>query len=300
MILNDLANKGLIHPPKFLIDNTHFLTRMGSDAYGVSNGSSDVDVCGFCIPPKHMIFPHLAGEILDFGTQKQRFNSWQEHHIKDTNKEYDFAIYSIVSYFSLAMENNPNMLDVLFVPRRCIIHSTAIGEFVRDNRRKFLHKGAWYKFKGYAYSQMHKLAGKQNAANPKRAENIKRNGYDEKFAYHIVRLLNEVEQILTEGDLDLERNSEQLKSIRRGEWPIEKLHEYFTKKESDLESVYNKSELPHSPNEEEIKQILIKALEMHYGNLDNAIDKNLSIDMMIDDIKSLIVRYTTPSKVPLC
>jgi hypothetical protein len=29
-----------------------------------------------------------------------------------------------------------------------------------------------------------------------------------KFAYHVVRLIGEVEQILTEGDIDLRRNRE--------------------------------------------------------------------------------------------
>jgi uncharacterized protein len=38
----------------------------------------------------------------------------------------------------------------------------------------------------------------------KRREIIDKYGYDEKFAYHVVRLLNEAEQILTENDLDLQ------------------------------------------------------------------------------------------------
>jgi hypothetical protein len=38
-----------------------------------------------------------------------------------------------------------------------------------------------------------------------------------KFAYHVIRLLGEAEQILLEGDIDLRRNSAQLKAIRRGD-----------------------------------------------------------------------------------
>ena len=55
------------------------------------------------------------------------------------------------------------------------------------------------------------------AIKSNREKDIVKHGYSTKFAYHIVRLLNEVEQILTEHDLDLERNREQLKSIRRGD-----------------------------------------------------------------------------------
>ena len=38
----------------------------------------------------------------------------------------------------------------------------------------------------------------------KRNEGIKQNQMDTKFAYHIVRLLDECEQILMEGDIDLQ------------------------------------------------------------------------------------------------
>ena len=61
------------------------------------------------------------------------------------------------------MENNPNVIDSLFTPVNCVLHSTRVGNLVRENRRLFLHKGAWPKFKGYAYSQLHKMTD-QNAA----------------------------------------------------------------------------------------------------------------------------------------
>ncbi len=102
----------------------------------------------------------------------------------------------------------------------------------------------------------------------KRAFDIKSFKYDRKFAYHVVRLLNEVEQILIEGTLDLERNREQLKSIRRGDWTLEQITEYFESKEKTLEDLYAKSDLPHSPDEEKIKQLLLQCIEMHYGKLD--------------------------------
>lgn len=162
MLLQDLAKKNLIHPPRWLPDNCIRLTVMGSQAYGVSNDASDQDIYGVCIPPKELVFPHLAGEIPGFGRQIQRFEVWQEHHVQDPSKgvEHDFAVYGIVKYFQLCMENNPNMIDSLFVPRTCVIHSTAIGELIQDNRHRFLHKGAWHKFKGYAYSALNKLRGK--------------------------------------------------------------------------------------------------------------------------------------------
>lgn len=162
-VIQKLSKEKRISPPKWLPNAVAYETMMGSVAYGVSSDTSDLDVYGFCIPPKEQIFPHLAGEIPGFGRQVQRFEQFQEHHIKDpdalggTGREIDATIFSIVKYFQLALENNPNVLDSLFTPANCVLHVTQIGNMVRDRRRDFLHKGAWHKFKGYAYSTVNKL-----------------------------------------------------------------------------------------------------------------------------------------------
>jgi uncharacterized protein len=276
-IVATLAEKKLAGPPKWLPNAVAYETIMGSVAYGVSSDTSDMDVYGFAIPPKDNVFPHLAGEIPGFGRQINRFEQYQEHHIKDpdalggTGREYDLTIFSIVKYFQLAMENNPNVLDSLFTPVTCVLHSTKIGQMVRENRRIFLHKGSWHKFKGYAYSQLHKMDIKTPQPGSKRADNVEQFGFDVKFAYHVVRLLDEVEQILAEGDLDLQRNREQLKAIRRGEWTAEQIREHFTRKEKDLESLYASSTLPHTPDEPKIKQLLLECLEEHFGSLKEAV-----------------------------
>jgi predicted nucleotidyltransferase len=293
MILDNLYKQNRIHPPKWMLPNTAYMTIMGSQAYGVSADDSDLDVYGFCLPPKDLVFPHLAGEIPGFGRQVQRFEQWSEHHVKDPNKEveYDFVVYSIVKYFQLCMENNPNMVDSLFTPRNCVIHSTNISEMVRENRRMFLHKGCWHKFKGYAYAQMSKIRNKVNASNEKRAASIAEHGYDLKFAYHIVRLLNEVEQILVEGDLDLQRNREQLKDIRRGEWTIDQVERYFEEKERLLEATYAASTLPYSPDEVAIKRLLMDCLEEHYGDMSTAVKMDANVDSLVRDLRTVLDRY---------
>ena len=183
-VVAQLTEKKLALPPKWLPGSVAYETIMGSMAYGVSSDSSDMDVYGFCIPPKNMVFPHLAGEIMGFGRQHERFDQFQQHHIKDadalggTGRDYDLTIFSIVKYFSLLMENNPNVLDSIFTPVTCVLHSTRIGEMVRDRRRDFLHKGSWHKFKGYAYSQLHKMDIKTPQPGSKRAADIEKFGFD--------------------------------------------------------------------------------------------------------------------------
>lgn len=290
-LIDRLHKRGLINPPPFVVNSTCYETIMGSEAYGVSSDDSDRDIYGFCVPSKDMIFPHLRGEIPGFGTQTKRFDQYQQHHIEDKqdNRMYDISIYSIVRYFQLVMENNPNGLDSLFTPQRCVIHITKIGHMVRDNRRIFLHKGCWHKFRGYSYSQLHKA----DIKNPigKRKETIEEFGVDTKFLYHVARLLQECEMILETGDLDLERDREMLKEIRRGGWTLDRMKDYFTSKEKHLEELYAKSTLPWGPDENKIKQLLLDCLEEYYGSLSKVIQKPDSFNSLFNDLQTLIEKY---------
>ena len=276
-VTQQLASRGLIRPPGFLPSNVMYETLMGSVAYGVSSDTSDRDLYGFAIPPKDDLFPHLAGEIPGFGEPRKRFEQFQVTHVHDPSGaggkgiEYDLTIYGIVKYFSLCMECNPNMIDSLFTPAECVVHITTLGSMVREQRKLFLHKGCWPKFKGYAYAQLHKMRSKEPIG--KRRETIEQFGYDVKFAYHVVRLLGQCEQILLEQDLDLRRNREQLKAIRRGDVSQAELESWAASKENQLEQAYHDSKLADAADQEQIRQLLLNCLEAHYGNLDACITR---------------------------
>ena len=310
--------------PSHMKNNIHYEVIMGSTAYGVSDNTSDIDVYGFCMPPKHILFPYSNGSLFGFGSKPNNFEQFQQHHIidKGRGKEYDISIYNIVKFFNLCMENNPNMVDALFVPTRCVLHCTAVGNHIRENRKLFLTKRVWHKFKGYAFSQLHKMKNKyvkdfvdlcddyevpydlslketvnlmkvngacddmrshmtvlinkiESGGNrSKRIPLIAEHGYDTKFAYHVVRLLDECQQILEEGDLDLTRSREHLKAIRRGEESVEQIIEYFDTKIITLEKLYSDSKLRHSPDEDSIRNLLNECIEMHYGSIDEFSETN--------------------------
>lgn len=156
-VVHSLSKKGLLGAPQWLPDNVMYETYMGSTAYGVPALGSDIDLYGFCIPKKEMVFPHLAGEIAGFGTQVKRFKVFQKHDVRYGSTTYDLSIYNIVTYFQLCMENNPNMVDSMYTPINCVTHMTGVGQLVRDNRDLFLHKGYFHKAHGYAYSQLHSI-----------------------------------------------------------------------------------------------------------------------------------------------
>jgi predicted nucleotidyltransferase len=268
-----LYKKGLIQIPKWMEANVHYEAITGSVAYGANLDDSDWDVTGFCIPPKETIFPHMAGHIPGFGTTPPGFDQMQRHGVEDkeAGRNYDLTMYSIIKFFQLCLQNNPNMIDVLFVPDRCLIHITPIGLMVRDGRHRFLHKGLWHRFKGYAYAQKKKMVSQTRTG--KRQEGVEKHGYDLKFAMHLVRLLLEAEQMLTEGNLTLDRNSQQLLAIRRGEWSLKQIDHFFDTKEAQLEKVYHDCKiLPYHQNDVEpgVKQLLLDCLEHHYGSISEA------------------------------
>lgn len=97
--------------------------------------------------------------------------------------------------------------------------------------------------------------------------------YDEKAAYHAIRLAEQCQQILEEGDMDITRCAEMLKSIRRGEWTLERVKERFLAKEKILDELYTKSSLQYEPNMKFLREVLMSCIEMKYGRID-AIQKS--------------------------
>jgi predicted nucleotidyltransferase len=320
----------VIGQPAYLRSNIHYECIMGSTAYGVADDTSDIDIYGFAIPPKEILFPYSYGNILGFGIKPQVFEQYQKHHIIDKarKKEYDITIYNIVKYFQLCMENNPNMIDSLFVPTRCVLHSTAVGNHVRNNRHLFLSKKVYHTFKGYAFNQLHMMKNKyakdfvdycklydvyiyadrktilapikkdekkvdyvislldkietSKGKRSKRLETIYKYGYDVKFGYHLCRLLDECQMILEEETLDLTRSREMLKAIRRGEWSMKNIINYFDEKMLLLERLYSTSKLRYTPDEEAIKTLLLECIEMHYGEVKEYVDSNRIIKYLLD------------------
>lgn len=286
----NLSEKQIIKPPKWISDNIIYECITGSVAYGVSSDTSDMDVYGICIPKKEEVFPHLSGKICGFD-KIEPFEQYIKHqvHYQDAlngkGRNYDFTIFSIIKFFKLGMENNPNILDILYVPRECILSTTQTGELIRENRKLFLHKGLWPRFKGYAYSQLHKIDTKDPEGS--RKELIEKHGYDVKFGYHLVRLLYEAEMLISECDMDLQKYSEHLKSVRRGDVSLSELKLWAKSKEKQLEDLVSKSKLPQKPQVEKIKQLLLDCLESHYGQLNNIIENPDKYKLFYEQILEL-------------
>ena len=259
-VIRTLKKEVNISCPSWLPDSIILEARVGSYSYGCQeNNSSDIDVSGICVPPKEIIYPHLTGYIPGFGTHPQKFDQYQRHHIKN---KYDVTIFNIVKFFHLCMNNNPNIVDILYSDPKCITAITDSGIHLIKNKHLFLSKVCWRTFRGYARSQLRKIKKETLPTGIKRLETVEKFGFDTKFAYHIVRLALECEQILSTGDLILDKDKDIYIEIRNGRWTKQRIFDFFHQKEAYLEKLYDNSKLPDYPDENVIKRLLIDCLEI--------------------------------------
>lgn len=266
---------------------------MGSLAYGVSQDESDIDIYGWCIPPREYIFPHISGNIPHLGPNPPHFEQTQDHHIAMPGVTYDVTVFNFVKYLQLVAENNPNMIDSLFVPDNCVTFCDIPGGMLREERRALLHKGSWAKFKGYSQAQMRKIRAKGDNVEPdsRRAATMKKYGFDVKKVYHAVRLIGEIEQIMTTGDLNLQLNNEYLKSIRAGDVPLEDIERFVADKEAAIDAIFPQCKLPEGPNWKLIKALAFQILEEFYGSHELMAPKNTDA-LLLNDLKRLVQKYS--------
>lgn len=119
--------------------NLIYKVRTGSHAYGTNLPTSDLDYAGIFIPP------------LDYYFGLQAFDLLSEQG--DSDKSY----YSLRKYANLAVANNPNVLELLFVDNSDVLLSTAAAEELRRNKTLFLSQRCQKTFVGYAKAQLHRI-----------------------------------------------------------------------------------------------------------------------------------------------
>ena len=287
--LNELRISGKIGCDSWVINNSIYICQMGSVAYNVSNDYSDRDIYGIVVPPKEIIFPHLSGFIEGFDKNINKFDIYTKDHIKDKDVEYDISIYNIVKYFRLLADNNPNIIDSIYVPDRCVYYIDSIGKKIRANRDKFLSKIVLDKLRGYAISQK-KLLLKQIEETNKNYKFFVELGYNVKAGYHLVRILLQAEQILLEGTLDIEKNAKILRTIRNGEMSFDQITKWSDDKLNELENISANSSLRAVPDHDQIKNLLVESIENKIGNINVLTDTNIT-NNIIDDISNILEGY---------
>jgi uncharacterized protein len=128
----------------WLDKNTIFLAIAGSHSYGLNTPESDIDEIGVTIPTNSYLL----------GIHKFE----QANKFKDENgNKVDKTIYDIRKAIQLIIDNNPNMLSMLFYPERCIKRIEPDWQKFLDIRSSFLSKKTRYSFQGYAFAQLERI-----------------------------------------------------------------------------------------------------------------------------------------------
>jgi hypothetical protein len=141
---------------KLAEENCILKMRSGSHLYGTNTPQSDEDFVGIFLPPVDYILGLKTVEQVDFSTKDK------DESGKNTADAIDFTLYEIRKFVRLALQNNPNILEILFVNDENIIHETSVGKLLRAHRKAFLHKGIKDRFVGYALAQRHKMVIKKD------------------------------------------------------------------------------------------------------------------------------------------
>lgn len=100
----------------------------------------------------------------------------------------------------------------------------------------------------------------------KRKELVRKVGYDAKNAAHLIRLLRMGIEFLVEGDLHVERaDAEQLLSIKRGEWDIERVKDEAERLFKLAEEAYVRSSLPPKPDTQKAEKLCMDIVTRYHG-----------------------------------
>lgn len=128
----------------------------GSHLYGTDTAKSDKDYVGIFIPTVEYILGFKRCEEVNLSIQDKDTNG------KNTSKAIDRKLYEFRKFIKLALDNNPNILEILFVNDKNLVYKNEVGQKLLDIKHLFPHKGLKQKFLGYAFAQKHKMVIKKD------------------------------------------------------------------------------------------------------------------------------------------
>ena len=134
-------------------DNLLFKCIAGSYAYGTAiEGVSDVDYRGVFIAPIELIIScFLKTEQVSDSTQ-------------------DVQIFELRKFLGLAVENNPNIIELLYMPEDKITFCHPYFKKIIQNQHLFLSKKAMHTFSGYAFAELKRIKGHNKWINNPKPE----------------------------------------------------------------------------------------------------------------------------------
>lgn len=258
-----------------------FITLAGSRAYGIETENSDVDLKGiFIASQNHYIGLKPIEKVI---VHKQQgwfsYEKFWKSKPELKNIETEGTLYELQKFCNLALQCNPNILDCLFANEKDILYQNSIGNMLYKMRNSFLSKKCINPFRGYALGELQfakkmqqeglSLASDSTTDRPATvAEKMQEKARKmHKHMAHVVRLFQTFEELILTGNYQVKRsNINELKAIRNGAWNFEKLENFISEKENQLNNWIKNSPLPDEPNFEKIDTLCQKMIFLDFVN----------------------------------
>ena len=230
---------------------------VGAHLYGTNTQKSDKDFVGIFVPDKDYVIGTRRVdqvEIRDNPTDSGRRN---------LPGETDIVLYSLPKFIHLATQNNPNIIELLYVPEKNLLVDSDWWKRLRAAAPLFLSKKAKHTFCGYAFSQKMKLINRNFEGG--RKEVVEQFGFETKFASHIIRLLAEGIQILVEKRLTFPlTNNREVLAVKEGRMDLSQVLARADALEKLVEEAYVRSDLRNSADVNAINDLQIELLESYW------------------------------------
>ena len=234
--------------------------QVGSGVHGTSiGGQDDRDEMGICLEPPAFV-TGLAR--VSAGTQTDRtvrFEQYERHTAWDrtggvANRsgagDLDVIVYSARKWARLALDGNPTVLLLLFVPDAEVVFRDEAGAELVDHADRFVSVQAAHRFLGYLRSQRAAMTG-QVGAHTNRPELVALHGYDTKYAMHALRLGLQGVELLTTGRITLpvpEPDRAYLRSVRHGDVPLDDVLARLADADQQLSALAGTATVPAQPD----------------------------------------------------
>ncbi len=224
--------------------NTLLSGIVGSTAYGLATGDSDIDRLG--------VFAYPTEKILGLHPGDQS--------VVQTNPDVTF--HEAAKFISLALKCNPTVSEVLWLSDELYEIRTPLGNELISIRYSFLSaKAVRNAYFGYATSQFRRLESRGDGSFS--ADTRKRTA---KHARHLYRLLTQGYELYAWGNLtvrleDVERYREFGERVAAGDLEAGK------GQLATFERLFDEvnSPLPAQPDEEKIEKFLLKVRRTFYN-----------------------------------
>ena len=148
-------------------------------------GTDDRDEKGVCVEP--------CRYVVGFGKLEQwvhRSAAEREGRAGARSQagDLDLTIYSLRKWARLALQGNPTVLLLLYLPDDAVVIRTSVGQQLQKLAPAFASRNAGKRFLGYLEAQRQRLVGERGQRDVNRVELIEQFGYDTKYAMHLIRL----------------------------------------------------------------------------------------------------------------